>query len=297
MPLSNLKLNYISGMLLLIFLFYMVSCHKTPVVHESIFENEPTQKALDPQSIDEASGIADSRINRGYIWVQEDSGNPPQLFLVGHDAKVKKSIYLDGISNRDWEDMTIAKGPDPSLDYLYVADIGDNGAAHSEYTIDRFPEPSLTVDTVRKIDRIVFKYPDGPHDAEAFVVDDLNKEIYIITKRDTASRIYRMKSPINQNAVNTLEYVTSLKFTGVVSADIATDRKSMLVKTYSAIYYFDIKQGLSLSDAFNSTPAPVTYQVEPQGEAICFMDDNSGFFTLSEKAFASTVKLYYYKRK
>jgi hypothetical protein len=297
MPLSNLKLNYLSGILLLTFLFYMVSCHKTPIIHDSVFDNEPTQTALDPQSIDEASGIADSRINRGYIWVQEDSGNPPQLFLVGHDAKIKKSIFLDGISNRDWEDMTIAKGPDPSLDYLYVADLGDNGSTYSDYTIYRFPEPSLTVDTVRKIDRIRLKYPDGPHDAEAFVVDDLNKEIYIITKRDSTSRIYRLKSPVNENAVNALEYVTSLSFNGVVSAALAPDRKSILVKTYSAIYYFEIKPGMSLSTVFTTTPAPVTYQVEPQGEAICYLDDNSGFFTLSEKAFASTVKLYHYRRK
>ena len=91
MPLSNLKLNYISGMMFLIFLFYMVSCHKTPAVNQSVFDNDPTQKVLDPQSIDEASGIADSRINRGHIWVQEDSGNPPQLFLVSHEAKVKKN--------------------------------------------------------------------------------------------------------------------------------------------------------------------------------------------------------------
>ena len=77
-------------MMFLIFLFYMVSCHKTPAVNQSVFDNDPTQKVLDPQSIDEASGIADSRINRGHIWVQEDSGNPPQLFLVSHEAKVKK---------------------------------------------------------------------------------------------------------------------------------------------------------------------------------------------------------------
>ncbi|RYE54603.1 MAG: hypothetical protein EOP48_11945 [Sphingobacteriales bacterium] len=255
------------------------------------------QTALEPQSIDEASGIADSRINRGYLWVQEDSGNPPQLYLVAHDAKVKKTIFLEGVNNRDWEDMAIAKGPDPSLDYLYVADLGDNGSIHPEYSIYRFPEPSLTVDTVRKIDRIRLKYPDGSHDAEAFIVDDLNKEIYVITKRDSSSRVYRLKGPINETGVNTLEYITSLKFNGVVSAAIAPDRKSMLVKTYSAIYYFEIKPGISLAEVFKTVPNPVTYQVEPQGEAICFLDDNAGFLTLSEKAFASTVKLFNYRRK
>src|SRR5690349_22082700 len=102
MTLTNLRLNYISGIQLLVFLFYMVSCHKTPVIHNSVFENEPTQVILDPQSIAECSGIADSRINRGHIWVEEDSGNPPQVSLVGNEGKVKKSIYLSGAVNRDW---------------------------------------------------------------------------------------------------------------------------------------------------------------------------------------------------
>ena len=297
MTLTNLRLNYLSGILLVVFLFYMVACHKTPVMHESVFANEPSQVSLDPQSIEECSGIADSRINREHIWVQEDSGNPPQVSLVSHDGKIRKSIFLSGATNRDWEDMTIAKGPDPSLDYLYIADIGDNGSVQPEYTIYRFPEPSLTVDTVRKVDKIRVKYPDGSHDAEAFVVDDLNKEIYIITKRDSASKIYRLKPGNDEAVLHTMEYVTSLKFNGVVSAAMAPDRKSLLLKTYSAVYYYEIKPGASLTEVFKTTPAPVTYQVEPQGEAICFKDDNSGFFTLSEKAFASTVKLYNYKRK
>ena len=42
--------------------------------------------------------------------------------------------------------------------------------------------------------------------------------------------------------------------------------------------------------------ADFTYQQEPQGEAIVFANSDSGFYTLSEKALASEVKLYFYKR-
>jgi hypothetical protein len=297
MTLSNHKLNYISGILLILFVFYMVGCHKTPTRFDSVFADEPVVNTLEPQSIDEASGIADSRINQGYVWVQEDSGNPPGLFLVSHDAKIKKSVYLDGIENRDWEDISLAKGPDASLDYLYLADIGDNGNKHTESVIYRFPEPSLTVDTVRNFSRIRFRYPDGPRDAEALIVDDLKKEIYIITKRDSVSGIYRLKAGYNDNSLNTLEYVGALSFNGVVSAAISVNREDLLVKTYSAIYHYKISKGISLAEVLAGTPSPVTYQVEPQGEAISFRNDNSGFFTLSEKSFGSAVKLYEYKRK
>lgn len=297
MTLSNHKLNYISGILLMVFLCYMAGCHKSPTQYESIFGNDPIVHTLDPQSIEEASGIADSKINQGYIWVEEDSGNPTRIFLVSHEGKVKKSVFLDGVENRDWEDMTLAKGPDPSLDYIYLGDIGDNGSSHPESVIYRFPEPSLTVDTVRSFSKIRFSYPDGPRDAEAFLVDDLKKEIYIISKRDSISKVYRLKAGYSESAVNIAEYVGALKFNGVVSAAISVDRGDLLVKTYSAIYHYEIKKGSSLSEVLATTPSPVTYQVEPQGEAISFRNDNSGFFTLSEQGFGTDVKLYEYKRK
>jgi hypothetical protein len=44
-------------------------------------------------------------------------------------------------------------------------------------------------------------------------------------------------------------------------------------------------------------PAPVTYQIEPQGEAIAFDKAGNGFYTLSERASASSVTLNYYKRQ
>jgi hypothetical protein len=153
------------------------------------------------------------------------------------------------------------------------------------------------VDTVKTIDKIAFRYPDGSHDAEAFVVDDLKKEIYIITKRDTLSRVYRLRAGYSETEINTLEYVTSLPFNNVVSACLSGDREDLIVKTYAGIFHFDIKQDMSLAEVFGTNPTVVNYQVEPQGEAISFASDNSGFFTLSEKAFSSVVKLYRYKRR
>ena len=44
------------------------------------------------------------------------------------------------------------------------------------------------------------------------------------------------------------------------------------------------------------SPQVIDYEVEPQGEAICFKKDNQGFFTLSEKALSASVALKYYKR-
>jgi hypothetical protein len=42
------------------------------------FDSIPSAVIVTP-TISEASGIADSKRNPGYLWVHEDSGNPPQL--------------------------------------------------------------------------------------------------------------------------------------------------------------------------------------------------------------------------
>ncbi len=296
MPWQTLKL-YFPGTLVVCTLLYLASCHKTPSVAVAEIFKVPVPVNLQPQAISETSGIADSRINQGYLWVHEDSGNPTEIFLAGHDGKVLKTVFLANITNRDWEDMTLAKGPDAALDYIYISDCGDNGQSRNDYIIYRFPEPSLTVDTVRNISKIRFRYPDGSHDSEAFFVDDTDLSIYIITKRDTLSRVYKIDAGYSLDQVNTAKYIGTLPYNGVVSAALSGSRTELLVKTYSDVNLYELGPGQPLQDFINIKPVPVAYQVEPQGEAITFANDNSGFFTLSEKGFASSVRLYFYPRK
>jgi hypothetical protein len=288
---------YFPGTFVVCTLLYLASCHKTPTDTQQGAFDVPVPVILQPQAIAEASGIADSRINQGHLWVHEDSGNPTEIFLAGHDGKVLKTIFLANVTNRDWEDMSLAKGPDAALDYIYIGDCGDNGQSRDEYAIYRFPEPSLTVDTVRNISKIRFRYSDGAHDAEAFFVDDADLSIYIITKRDSVSNVYRLSPGYSLSEINTAKWVGSLPYNGVVSADISNDGKEVLVKTYADVNLYPVASNELLPKFMETQPVTVAYQVEPQGEAITFANDNSGFFTLSEKSFASSVRLYYYPRK
>ena len=83
----------------------------------------------------------------------------------------------------------------------------------------------------------------------------------------------------------------------IVSADITDDGKEVLVKNYSAIYYYKRVANETIEQALAKPYATLSYKVEPQGEAISFAQDGSGFFTISEKAFWNNVQLYFYKRK
>ena len=255
-----------------------------------IFDSLPTGYVLSP-TISEISGIADSKVNPGYVWGQEDSGNPPQLYLIQHNGVVQKRVYLKGVTNRDWEDMALA-GND-----IYIAETGDNGRVYSEYCFYRFPEPSASTDTVNTIEKIRFVYEDGAHDAESFLVDPVSKDIYIFTKRDNPSLLFKLDYPYSLTDVNTARKVGSLPYTSIVSADITDDGKEVLVKNYSAIYYYKRVANETIEQALAKPYSTLSYKVEPQGEAISFAQDGSGFFTISEKAFWNNVQLYFYKRK
>lgn len=256
-----------------------------------IYDSTPVVRLLQP-IINEISGIADSKLNLGYLWAEEDSGNPPQLHLISHTGKLEKTIYIKGAINRDWEDLQLANGK------LYVGDIGDNNRVYDEYSFYCFNEPLISVDTVRSFEKIRFSYEDGPHDAEAFFVDPQTQDIYIITKRDNPSLIYKISYPYSTSSLNTAAKIGSLPFTGVVSATFSPKANEILIKTYVTIARFERRPGESILQSLQSSPITIQgYKVEPLGEAIAFKLDNTGFFTISEKGFASSVNLYFYSRK
>jgi hypothetical protein len=252
-----------------------------------LFDSIPLVKTLNPL-IDEISGIADSKSTPGSIWGHEDSGRPPQLYMIKHDGTVSKTIFIKGVSNRDWEDMAL------SGNEIFIGEIGDNAAIYPSYRIYKFQEPDTSTDTVTQVETINFTYPDGSHDAEAFIVDPITRDIFIITKRDDPSRIYKLAYPYSDNNVLTL--VGSLPYMGVVSAAISADGKEIIVKTYTGLAYYKRIPGETIAQALTKNFTRLFYTIEPQGEAISFARNGNGFFTISEKGFSSSVNVYFYKK-
>jgi hypothetical protein len=246
-------------------------------------------------NVDEASGMADSKANAGYLWVHQDSDTPPDLALLSHTGEFLKKIYIKNLWNRDWEDMAIAKGPDPSKDYIYLSDMGDNYYRWSSYFIYRFPEPSKTVDTIYSYEKIEFRYPDGYHDAEAFVVDPSNNDIYIITKRDAKSRVYLLKYPYAIGSVNIVTYQFELPYNDVVGAALEPDSRGLAIKTYADIKYYAVSAGEPIGNVLKKAHTKLPYQGELQGESIAFTNDGQGYYTLSERRVID-VALNYYKK-
>ena len=105
---------------------------------------------------------------------------------------------LKNAVNRDWEDITIGPGPEEGVNYLYVADIGDNDAVYPYKIVYRIKEPELSEKKIEieDIDKLVFKLPDGTRDSEAIMVDPITHYFYIISKREKSVRLYEIKFPL-----------------------------------------------------------------------------------------------------
>ena len=265
----------------------LAGCQKKSSSQQGV--KNPISVAVSPQ-IEEASGIADSRTHPGALWVIEDSGNPPQLILLGHDGKVQQKLLLSNATNRDWEDVVLSEG------YVYIGDIGDNDQKYSSYKIYKVPEPSANATEITSFETIPFAYPDGSHDAEGFLVEPQTGDIYLITKRDAAAQVYKIKAPYSTTTTNVAEKVGSLQFTSVVSAALAPDGTKVMVKTYDALYQYPRLNNETIAAALVHTPLKMAYEMEPQGEAVCYKLDGTGYFTLSEQLLGSEVQLHYYRK-
>lgn len=291
--------------LLLVSLLAFGSCKLTvPAVFEAQFATDPTAAPVAAGQINEASGIVDSRSQPGNLWVNQDSGTPARLTLLGYNGTVKGHVAIPNFSNRDWEELASGPGPQDGVNYLYIGDIGDNNSQTDVLQIYRLPEPANLQTPVTQVQRINFRYPDGYHDAEAMFVDPQTKDIYVISKRENNVRLYRLPYPQNINEITVAETFGELPSFGqgitgyVTGAAISPDGREILVRTYANVFYWKRSENQTIADALqHGSPRTLTHRTEPQGEAICFDKDGKGFFTLSEIATAPSVSLYYYARK
>ena len=260
------------------------------------------QGLIKNEDLSEASGLVVSRSNPELIWSHNDSGDQPRLFLVGLTGDDMGEFKLTGIQNRDWEDMAIGPGPEDGKTYLYIGDIGDNLGQYKEKTIYRMIEPDIssvdkkTNGEIAGVETIRFEYPDGIRDAETLMVDPLTKDLYIISKREPSVGIYLLKYPYSTTDSNLLEKVGEIKLSNVVGGDISANGNEILIKTYSAIYCWEKKGDESVGSLLQTEPTRLPYFREPQGEAIGWKIDGSGYYTISEEPQGIEANLFYYMR-
>lgn len=292
-------MNRIFGFLICILAISCLQDDSTPADSDAFLPAQRLAELTD-KNLEEISGIAMSVANPGHFWVHNDSGNPAVVYLIDENLKIRLTCRLEGVKNRDWEDIAIGPGPDPDKRYVYVGDIGDNNAKHREKMIYRFAEPALAGSNVSEIvissfDTIVFRLEDGSKDTETLMIHPQTQNIYVVSKREEPVHVYELKYPFADDTLTALK-VATLPLTQIVGGDISHDGQEVLMKNYNDIYYWNLK-GKSFSEGLTMDPGILEYTEEPQGEAIAFNLDSSGFYTLSEKIKGEKTYLYFYKRR
>ncbi len=263
----------------------------------------PAESRGEVTEVNEASGLANSLSNPGYLWIHEDSGADAEVILLSKKkAQVVCRYKIKGAKNVDWEDMAVIPGLQGGSGFLYLADIGDNNAKRDDLKIYRIPEPkynsadSGTTVEVGSYEELSIQYPDGPRDAEALMVDPVTREIYIVTKREDSVQLFELTYPQNWGGTDTMLLRGTFPFTGITAGDISQDGQRVLLKSYSAIFYWKMDREESIGHLLSKTPMRAPYEpVELQGEAICW--DGKSYFTLSEKLAGFVPKLYFYRAR
>ncbi len=308
----SLKITLLS---LGVILLFCVSCHeKDPSKKDrsSDFAATPQTSPITPGIVNEASGIADSRNFDGYIWTHQDSGFPSELFLVSKDGKNIKKYAVPDTDFLDWEDITSGPGPQKDVNYLYIGDIGANAHPFRQTcTINRVREIGNPNDAFQpgSVEKIIFRYPDGPKDAETLLLDPVNLDLYVVSKETSRVNLYRLPYPQAVGSEITAELTGTIPgikadglpaslITSPTSGDISFDGKEIVIKTYTTIYYWKRGNGQTIGEVLTQPPhKTLPYFLEPEGTAICFDKKADGYFTLSEIGSAPAVTLNYYKRK
>jgi hypothetical protein len=252
---------------------------------------------LATDKIREASGIASSVPLKGFYWTHNDSGNKPEVYLLNNKGVLISTIKLDGVSNRDWEDIAEGIGPVKGKSYVYVGDIGDNGGIRKHIRIYRFPEPEKIPGAQETVtpDVLTLKFPNGARDAESLMIDPISKQIYIVSKREKEVSLYKTKQLLFKDGDKVvLEKLLKLPYTWVTSGDISKDGHHIVIKTLTTIYYWHRNSNESVEDAMAKPAKELPYVIEKQGEGITITPNNDGYVTISE---GKNAPIYFYKWK
>jgi len=289
-------------------------------------ETEQQTGSLWRSDLDEASGVAPSRQNPGVLWVHNDypgshPGDADQIYAMDASGAILGTYTISVTPGaRDPEDIAVGPGPLNGEDnpaaghYIYWGDIGDNSNQYVEIRVKRIPEPlvdpelapvSVTLSAEDGVDVITLRYPTGEHapyhkDAETLMVDPLNGDIYVVTKRMFPNKVYRAAYPQSSSGTTTMAYVATLPATvglaWITGGGISPDGRLIIVKSDGVTDRANIwirATGTDMDEALGHSSCLYPLHAEPQGEAIGFNLDGTGFYTVSE-AHHDSEPIWYY---
>lgn len=236
----------------------------TPVPETGVFE--PLCTPTDP-GLEELSGMV-AVGNR--IYGVGDSGNDEVVLELDTDCVVRNRIPVP-IDPYDIEDLAWYDGS------LILADIGDNLRTRETVAFITLDPTSGSASLHRAT------YPDGPHDAEAVLVDRSGR-VFVVTKElFGTSSIY---TPAQGQSISALAEPgpTPLTRVGTLSTGdgtaasmftggaVSADGSVVALRNYSDVYLYRVGEkgiGAALTEG---RPLRIPTPYQPQGESVTFTE-------------------------
>jgi hypothetical protein len=247
---------------------------------------------LNDSVFSEVSGVAASRVNPNVLYVHND-GARDKVFAVRTDGALQATFDFDA-SIEDFEDIAVGPGPVAGVFYIYAGDIGDNGENRNTISVYWVSEPEVSAvptqnpqsRTLKAVSQVKMKYPDGAHNAETLLCDPLTRDLYVVTKQSSHSRVYRLKeADLQATKTVTLEFVIELAMDSVSGGDISPDGSELILRREDAAFLWSRSAGQTIDSAFQNEPVAIPVvgpPTEPNGEGIAFSPSGDGYFTVSE---------------
>lgn len=277
--------------------------------HCTAFDTVPTLSSA-PIDLLEASGAVQSTLGPHLAWMINDSGNPPDLFLIDtRTGRLVHTLRFTAVQNTDWEDLA-AYTDSQGQTFLYIADIGDNLNARDTVQLLKFTEPKWTeLDTLlatqpfapASLTTLKFTYEDGPRDAEALFVDPLDGELYVINKRTLKNGLHHISfdpnAPTGPATAQKLGEFSLYLCTAADAVQTHTDTTKILARNYDRLLIWTRHRSQTIAEALSAAPKLLPYtHPELQGESI-WLTASGAFATVSEEKSNIKAKVAVYHKK
>jgi hypothetical protein len=211
------------------------------------------------------------------FWAIVDSGRRTVAYRVDRATCAVTGTRTAPIDPNDAEDL--ASGPDGAL---WVADVGDNDRTRDTVAVIVLPARGAPT-----LHRLV--YPDGPHDAEALLVDGAGRPVIVTKEGGFGTGVYRTAEPPDGAGPTPLVRVGSVALPAsdatsgplgalgsrlVTGAAATPDGKVVALRSYTDAWLYPVRDG-DVAAAVTGSAVRVPLPDEPQGEAIAFGPDGT----------------------
>lgn len=228
----------------------------------------PLLRLQDPALL-ESSGLAVSARRKKILWTHADGGSVAQVRAVDRRGQTVAIVTLRGIDPYDPEALAPSLRAD-GTPLLWLGDIGDNREERPDVSVFRFVEPRKLTDRTVRATWFGFTYPDGPHDAEALLVQPGTGRVFIATKGFGGAGLYRAPRRLVPREVGTNRLTRVGDVPVLVTDGAFLPDGRFVLRTYTSVVLYgrpgEAPDGL---DELASAPLPA----QPQGESIAVDGD------------------------